>query len=63
MPQILYCYVDESGQHTQGRLFVVSAIFAGTNRDELLEVCKTIEERTGKGRTKWHKSEYKLRLA
>jgi Protein of unknown function (DUF3800) len=63
MPKILYCYVDESGQHTQGRLFVVTAVFAGTDRDELLNICENIEERSGKGRTKWHKSDYKQRLA
>jgi hypothetical protein len=63
MPKMLYCYVDESGQHTQGRLFVVTAVFAGTDRDELLKICEKIEERSGKGRTKWHKSDYQQRLA
>jgi hypothetical protein len=63
MPQKLYCYVDESGQHTFGRLFVVSVILAGPERDELLQACEAIEERTGKGRRKWIKTPYDRRAA
>ena len=56
MPQRLYCYVDESGQHNFGQLFVVSVVLAGPERDDLLQACELIEERTGKGRLKWIKT-------
>ena len=32
-PQKLYAYVDESGQDTEGRFFVVSIVLCGTERD------------------------------
>jgi hypothetical protein len=63
MPQKLYCYVDESGQHTFGRLFVVSVVLVGPKRDDLLQACEAIEERTGKGRRKWIKTPYDRRAA
>ena len=59
----LYCYVDENGQDTKGRIFIVSVIVLGKERDELLKFCEQIEEETGKGKTKWRKSEYDNRLA
>ncbi len=52
MPDKLFCYVDETGQHTYGALFVVSVVIAGKERDELFKICETIETKTGK-RTKW----------
>lgn len=65
MPQKLYCYVDESGQHTQGLFFVASLVFCGseTERDNLERSCELIEERTGRGKTKWIETRYPARLA
>jgi len=63
MSSKLYCYVDETGQHTQGRLFIVSVVVADWERDNLLEACEAIEAQTGKGRTKWIKTLYERRIA
>ncbi len=30
----LFCYVDETGQDTQGRLFVVAVVVTGSEREE-----------------------------
>ena len=62
MPAKLYCYVDETGQHTQGELFIVCVVLAGSERDDLLSACEAIESRTGK-RGKWIKTAYELRAA
>ena len=52
-PQKLYAYVDESGQDTEGRFFVVSVVLFGTDRDTVLARLEALEARTGKGRVKW----------
>jgi hypothetical protein len=31
----LYCYVDETGQDTLGKFFIVAIVVAGNQRDEL----------------------------
>ncbi len=54
----LYCYVDENGQDTKGRIFIVSVVIIEEKRDELLKFCEEVEEETRKGKTKWRKSEY-----
>lgn len=59
----LYCYVDESGQDTKGKLFVVSVIVTGNERDQLIELCEKIEQTSGKGRFKWNKTRPKRRAA
>ena len=59
----LYCYVDESGQDTEGRLFVVSVVITGPQRDQALTLCERIEAETGKGRVKWVRTSYERRLA
>jgi hypothetical protein len=63
MPQKFFCYVDESGQDTQGKLFIVSIVVAAQERDHLIRVCETIEQESGKGRVKWIKTSYRQRLA
>lgn len=63
MPQKFFCYVDESGQDTQGKLFIVSIVVATWERDQLIQVCETIEQKTSKGRVKWIKTSYSQRLA
>ena len=47
-PQKLYAYVDESGQDTAGRLFVVSVLLLAEERDALLPRLEGIETRSGK---------------
>lgn len=56
----IYCYVDESGQDTQGELFSVSVVIVNTTRlrNEGERMLLKIEERTGKGSTKWAKTHY-----
>jgi len=48
----LYCYVDETGQDTEGDIFVVSVVIP-KNRDELLTYVEDIETKSGKGKFKW----------
>jgi hypothetical protein len=53
----LFCYVDESGQHTQGAgTFVVSVVVVGKDRDHLSELLEGMEGASGKNATKWMKS-------
>ncbi len=57
----LYCYVDESGQDTQGHLFVVSVVIP-QNRDELLTYVEELEVKSGKGKFKWGRADPEKRL-
>ena len=56
----LYCYVDESGQHTQGDYFSVAAVIVNTIglRDEGEHMLLEIEAKTGKRSTKWTRTFY-----
>jgi hypothetical protein len=54
--QKLYCYVDESGQDTEGALFIVSAVVTQDERDMLIALLENIEKKSGKGRIKWAKA-------
>ncbi len=55
MQTILYVYVDESGQDTEGQLFIVSVVIALSDPDALGASLERIEKATGKQR-KWHKT-------
>lgn len=59
----LYCYVDESGQDTAGDFFVVSILVTGDERDALLKQLLEIERQSKKRNIKWHKANYRYRLA
>ncbi len=59
----LYCYVDETGQDTHGRLFIVSVVVAKKDRDELQKILETIEHETGKGLRKWRKARTEAKIA
>lgn len=63
--QKLFCYVDETGQDTKGRLFIVSVVVtvAAEKRDELAAVCEALETTTAKGKFKWGKAAPDRRLA
>ncbi|PIT98156.1 MAG: hypothetical protein COT71_02220 [Candidatus Andersenbacteria bacterium CG10_big_fil_rev_8_21_14_0_10_54_11] len=54
--QKLYAYVDESGQDTYGRLFVVSVLIVEAEREALEKRLEDIEADSGKGIMKWQKS-------
>jgi hypothetical protein len=58
----IYCYADESGQDTKGKLFIVSAIIIDQDRDRFIQTCKRIEEQTGKKNAKWIRTAYPKRL-
>lgn len=61
--QKIYCYADETGQDTKGRLFLVSVIVGDKERDELRKVVKKIEKETGKRHIKWQKTRHDIRVA
>lgn len=52
LPNRVYCYVDETGQDTEGEIFVVSVVIP-KNRDEVLEYVEDVEVQSGKGKFKW----------
>ena len=56
----IYCYVDESGQDTQGKFFSVSAVIVSTVllRDEGEQRLLNIERESGKGISKWKRTNY-----
>lgn len=59
----LYCYVDETGQDTLGRFFIVSIVVTGGDRDLLIEKLAAIERSSGKGQVKWMKVRGRQRLS
>ena len=59
----LYCYVDETGQDTFGDFFLVSVFITGEERDLIQREVERIEQATGRGTLKWHKTAFEPRLA
>ncbi len=55
-PTKLYCYVDETGQDSRGKFFIVVAVVVGQQRDMLELFLEQAETQTGKGKVKWTKS-------
>jgi hypothetical protein len=55
-----FCYVDETGQDTKGRLFIVAVVVTGEQRDDCLAWCEAMEQSTGKRRFKWGKADGEL---
>ncbi len=51
--QKLYCYVDETGQDTGGKIFLVSIVIADETREEARKKLRRIEDVAGKKRKKW----------
>ncbi len=63
-PTRLYAYIDESGQDTLGRLFVVGAVVIDREqRDSIREQLEALEGRSRKGRVKWHRARHAYRQA
>lgn len=63
--QKLYCYVDEAGQHTEGRLFVVSVAIIDSlaERDRIGTLLEAIEAVSHKRKQKWRTSRHTERFA
>ena len=61
--QKLYCYVDESGQDTKGKFFVVGVVVLEENREQVLRELERIEVESGKKNIKWHKTRQPFREA
>jgi hypothetical protein len=60
----LYCYVDETGQDTQGKLFLVAVvILEKAVNDELRGQLLAIERRVGKRRARWAQNRLPTRQA
>lgn len=60
----LHAYIDESGQDTLGRLFVVGAVVIGSEqRDAIGGQLEALERRSRKGRVKWHRTRHDYRQA
>lgn len=58
----LYCYVDETGQDGLHKFFLVSVVITDQIKKEGLETqLKEIEIRTGKKKSKWTKTNSKIR--
>lgn len=59
----IYCFVDESGQHTQGEFFSVAVVIADTVdiRDKGGRRLIEIEEKTKKGLLKWKSTHYTIK--
>lgn len=60
--QKIYCYVDETGQDTQGILFLVSIVITENERDKIKEDLLKIEKRSKKLATSWHKTSHQKRI-
>ncbi|MBI4603680.1 MAG: DUF3800 domain-containing protein [Planctomycetes bacterium] len=58
----LICYVDETGQDTLGRLFIVSVVVTADRRDELLQLWEQHERASGKGNVKWRAARHSRRV-
>src|SRR5437879_2315333 len=60
--QKLYAYVEETGQDTHGRIFVVTVVISDENYQQLITLCEAYEQASQKGRTKWHGTNPQARL-
>jgi len=56
----LYAYVDESGQQTAGKFFVVGVVLTGDPR-EVIGPLEAIEESSKKSNLKWRKTDWRHR--
>lgn len=61
--QKLYCYVDETGQDTKGKLFVVSVVITKEDRAEIYDLLEKIERESGKKKTKWIQTKRDFKIA
>jgi hypothetical protein len=59
----LYCYVDETGQDTSGRFFLVAAVMIDLEREPIVTLLEEVEQDSSKGRVKWAKSNLERQTA
>jgi len=52
----IYCYVDETGQDTKGKLFIVAFVVTNQQKDRLEKKLLVIEQNSGKYARKWQKT-------
>lgn len=57
-----YCYVDETGQDSEGVIFIV-AVVVPEDRDDLEGFVLETEESSGKGKFKWGRADKRKRLS
>lgn len=53
-----YEYVDETGQDTEGKLFIVTVLVLAAQRYELEKALESIEIESGKRKKKWTNTKY-----
>jgi hypothetical protein len=63
MSNKIYCFVDESGQDTQGKLFLVAIVVTDDNIDKYRDLCQSVERSSHKGKTKWADSKFDCRMS
>ena len=63
MKQKLYAYVDESGQDTQGKIFIVAVVVIASDRDTARKKLNEIERGSRKFNKKWTKSRPQQRIS
>ena len=61
--QKLYCYVDETGQDTKGRFFLVAIVITCKERERLILELERIEDSSLKGIRKWKNTKPARRIA
>ncbi len=61
--QKLYCYVDETGQDTEDKIFLVAVVVISKDRDILRKILQKIEKASEKKNRKWTKERRKRRKA
>lgn len=63
MTRKYYCYVDETGQDTKGKFFLVSVVLIGAKpREYLKSRLLELEDRSGKKSLKWNGSSFEARI-
>ena len=60
--QKLSCYVDEAGQDTTSRFFVVVAVVSEGEQDSIRTKLEHLEKLAGTNRKKWHKVRHQNRM-
>jgi hypothetical protein len=62
--QKLYCYVDETGQDTEGKFFLVAVVIVdAVAHEQLRQRLLEIERNVGKKRARWAQNRPKVRIA
>ncbi len=57
-----YCYIDETGQDSQGKIFIVAVVIP-EDRDNFESFVLEVEKTSGKGKFKWGRADKVKRLS